>query len=219
MTRSDVGRPRAVLVAVAIAVVAVIALAGCATGRVTDGHRATHAGGAGAHLTSHRSAATARLTFAPYDSSGKLTVAVTRKATGNCWATSLADPEAAAYRCFAGNQILDPCFARPGTQRGGTVACIADPWSTATVLTLTKPLPGTSSTAHRIWAFVRSDGAHCVAATGTVPAVAGRNLPYNCSKGTFAALNGVHDRRVQAVFATLTAKSLSAAFVRTLWTS
>ena len=212
MNTFGIARPRAVLATVAIAVAAVIALAGCAD---AGSHRATHAGGAG----SQRPAPTARHTFDPYDTSGKLTVSVTRHATGSCWATSLADPDATAYRCFAGNEILDPCFAGSGTAKGSTVACIADPWSKATVLTLTKALPSTSSTAHRVWAFVRSDGAHCVAATGTVPAVAGRNLPFNCSNGTAAALNGVHDRRVQAVYATATSKSLSNAFVRDLWTS
>ena len=218
--------PRAALAAFALAVVAVVALAGCATSTATGTqHRAAHQHRAEhqkqAALTSTHTPATARHIFDPYTASGKLTVAVVRRTEGSCWSTSLADPTSTAFRCFAGNQILDPCFARPNTARDqrGTVACIADPWSEATVLTLTKALPTAAFTTHRVWSFVRSDGATCVAATGTVPAVAGRNLDYNCSDHTFAALNDTRARHVRAVFAKLNATTLRTDTVRALWHS
>lgn len=196
---------------IAGAVALLLLLAGCATGAGKQ-----HDPGQAA-LTARHSTATVRHTFAPYDSSGRLTVPVARHATGNCFTTSLAAPGGATYRCFAGNQILDPCFARPGTTTGGgTLACVADPWSKATVLTVTKTLPGGSSV-QRVWAFRRADGARCVAATGTVPAVHGRNLDYHCSDGTFAALVDPHAGRVEAVFAKIGATALRRDDVRALW--
>lgn len=220
MTSATSGARRAVLAVVGALVAAVVLLSGCATS--TPSHRtAAHAGSQqrAAALTAQQSPVTARHTFDPYTKSGGLTVGVAHHATGSCWTTSLADPTPSAFRCFAGNQILDPCFAAPGTTKGGTVACVADPWSKATVLTLTKRLPSSDYAAHRVWAFRRAGGTTCVAATGTVPAVAGRNLPYNCSDGTFAALTGARARHVHTVFATARATTLRTARVRALWHS
>ncbi|MBE7187257.1 hypothetical protein [Jatrophihabitans endophyticus] len=219
-TRTTPGVPRAILAVIAAAVAAIALLAGCAS---STPHPARTAGsGDHAALTSQQAPATARHTFDPYTASGRLTVAVTRRTSGSCFSTSIADPTGSAYRCFAGNQILDPCFARPGTgkvAKGGTVACVADPWSKATVLTLTKALPGRTTPEHRVWAFLRSDGARCVAATGTVPAVAGRNLAYNCTDHTAAALNSTSAKHVRTVFAKVGATSLRSGTVRELWHS
>ena len=220
MTSTTSGTARTVLAIVAALVAAVVLLSGCATG--TQGHRATAQRGSqqrAAALTAQQSPVTARHTFDPYTKSGKLTVGIARHVSGSCWTTSLADPTASAFRCFAGNQILDPCFAAPGTTKGGTVACIADPWSKATVLTLTKRLPSSDYAAHRVWAFRRAGGTTCVAATGTVPEIAGKNLPYDCSDGTFAALTGAKAQHVRTVFAAARATTLRTATVRALWHS
>ena len=87
------------------------------------------------------------------------------------------------------------------------------------MLTLTKALPGKKYDLHRVWAFLRSDGTRCVAATGTVPAVAGRNLDYNCSDHTSAALTGARSQHVRTVFAKAGATTLRSGSVRDLWHS
>ena len=158
-------------------------------------------------------------TFVPYRSGGTLTVPVRGHRTGRCWSASIAVPGAHAYRCFAGNAILDPCFAPPHKATPRAVACVADPWSAAVLLRLTKPLPATppSGPATRPWAFVLASGARCVASTGTVPSVGGVNLPYSCNDGTAAALIDRPGRVLHAYDAGLRAATLHKVAVRTVW--
>lgn len=167
-------------------------------------------------------AGTAVRTFAAYDPSGVLTVPVAGTASGSCFTGSAAAPVAGAYRCFAGNRILDPCFAAKGGVLPTTVACVADPWSHAVVLTLTKALPADPAATNRLrpWAFVLGSGVRCVASTGTVPAVAGVNLAYRCTDGTSATIGTV----AAAGRATVTAsygrpggKALHRSTVRVVW--
>jgi hypothetical protein len=104
---------------------------------------------------------------------------------GSCWTGSIAAPVRGAYRCLAGNDILDPCFAASTPD----VRCYASPWAKALVLRLTKPLPRRPIAGHpRYWALALANGAHCVALTGTVAVVDGHPLAYSCSGGRFAGL-------------------------------
>lgn len=158
-------------------------------------------------------------TFAAYDSSGRLTVPVAGHRSGHCWSVSVAAPGDHAYRCFAGNTILDPCFAAPGPTDPRTIACVADPWSPATVLRLTKRLPAATPTpaAPHPWAIVLAGGARCVASTGTVVAVDGINLPYGCSDHTAAALLDRPGALRRAYAAAPTASAVRQVAVRVLW--
>ena len=66
--------------------------------------------------------------------------AVTAKASGFCWSHSLVTDRNDAWRCFRGDDILDPCFAR--SRHSAIVACAEDPFSKHLVLlSLKKPLP------------------------------------------------------------------------------
>jgi hypothetical protein len=158
-------------------------------------------------------------TFTAYDAAGRLTVPAAAHRRGHCWSASIAVLSAGAYRCFAGNAILDPCFAPPQTGRPGTVACVADPWSPAVVLRLAKPLPNdaTARSANRPWAFVLASGTRCVASTGTVPALGGVNLPYQCSDGTSAALTDRGGGLLHASDAAPGAAALRRVAVRVVW--
>ena len=158
-------------------------------------------------------------TFAPYDADGTLTVPVRGHRSGRCWSESVAAPGARAYRCFAGNTILDPCFAPPHAARPGPLACVADPWSAAVALRLTAKLPARTPdrAAGRPWALVLATGARCVASTGTVPSVAGVNLPYQCDDGTAAALTGAPGPLRHAYDAAPHAHALPEVAVRVVW--
>jgi hypothetical protein len=162
---------------------------------------------------------TATHTFAPYDANGDLTVPVNAHRTGRCWSSSITVPAARAYRCFAGNRILDPCFAPPHTAKARTLACVADPWSPAVLLRVTKPLPARTPGPgrNRPWALLLGTGAKCVASSGTVPSVAGVNLPYDCSDGTFAAVGAVIGKQLHAYDAAPKAAGLRVVAVRALW--
>jgi hypothetical protein len=134
-------------------------------------------------------ARTAHHTFAPYDASGRLTAAVSGgQRSGNCWTTSIAVPIAGVYRCFAGNEILDPCFAPAAETSPPTVACFADPWHPGTLLTLRRALPKDDPqlTDGHPWALELANRARCVDITGVVPRLAGVDLEYRCGPGLVA---------------------------------
>lgn len=192
------------------ALLAVLTLASCA-----DSARPQAEAPAPANLVAH----TASHTFTPYGASGTLTVPVQAHRSGRCWSSSIAVPAARAYRCFAGNTILDPCFAPPHSAKPRSVACVADPWSPAVVLRLTKPLPARTPgpARNRPWALLLATGAKCVASTGTVPSVAGVNLPYQCSDATAAAVGPLTGTQLHAYDAAPTAAGLRVVAVRAMW--
>ncbi len=126
--------------------------------------------------------------FTPFHADGTPSVPVTRTRAGTCWTSSVAAPVRGAYRCFGGNEILDPCFVASEDAAG--VLCLTSPWATAQKLTLRAALPADAPglDATRPWALELANGARCVAVTGTAPAVAGVSLAYSCGKRHGAAL-------------------------------
>jgi hypothetical protein len=186
-----------------------LVLGGCAS------DRSSPAGGA-ASSAPHR---TVTQTFSAYRADGQLAVMVGDVASGNCWTSSVAAPGTATYRCFAGNKILDPCFAPPRPTTPAEVACVAAPWSDAVVLHLTSPLPKTpgSTDVVRPWAFRLDNGIRCVASTGTVPAVHGVNLGYHCTDGHAASLRDATAPLVTADYGDPAAQTLQSVTVATIW--
>jgi hypothetical protein len=169
---------------IAVAIMAA-ALAACAV------PHARHAKPAGApHSTS--AAATQLKTYTPYAATGTVVVPVAANhVSGSCWTTSISVPKAGVYRCLIGNAIGDPCFAstvKNGARSEPTVLCAVDPWTPATLVTLTQPMPqqlgGNRSTAP--WALELANGARCVAVTGTVPLIGAIPLEYSCGGGAGA---------------------------------
>lgn len=187
-------------------------LAGCA-------HAGTTRAGAQPRSAAASAQAATRIeSFSAYDASGRLAVKVGESARGSCWTNSVAAPAPDAFRCFAGNNILDPCFARPRAGAPNEVACLATPWSTATVLTLTAPLPKPDSRApDRAWAFQLDNGARCVASTGTVPQVQGISLGYHCTDGSDAALRDISAPLVTADYGEAKSQAIQSVTVSTIW--
>lgn len=188
-------------------VLAILLTAACAS------HSAQHPAGAPASPTG-----TVVRPFHAYDAHGQLAVRVEDITTGNCWTTSIADPVPHAYRCLAGNTIYDPCFA-PASGQVTQVACMSAPWADAEVLQLSGKLPAASAApgTHRPWAFVLAGGIRCVAATGTVPEVAGVNLGYECGDGSNATLVDPSAKQVVAQRAAPGATTLTRVLVTTIW--
>lgn len=202
-------------VTVAVTAAAGLLLAACATSGSAAHGPADRTGDRSAGLTA--AAATLYRTFRPYDSNGHLTVPVAHRSGGHCWETSLAAPAGNTYRCLAANVILDPCFAAPATTHPTTLACFTDPWSKATLLTLTRKLPAAQQLSARPWAAVLADGTRCVAATGTAPFVHGVGLGYACADGTWAALRGVGSAHVQALVGREGGHTVHRTSVTTIW--
>jgi len=128
--------------------------------------------------------------FSPFAGS-KLAQGMTASGTdtGECFTASLASqgrPD--AWRCSAGNTILDPCFETqpPGT---GPVACAASPWSSQVrLLKLSKPVPRNEANKEDLlasapWALELADGSRCTFLTGATMAVAGMRWNYGCPNG------------------------------------
>lgn len=158
-----------------------VAAAGCASGT----HRSAAAGtGIGAPAVA---TVTQQHTFKPVTA-----VPATAKGTrGTCWTTSIAVPRAGAYRCLAGNTILDPCFVpKAASARSRIVACYADPWSAPMYMTLTAALPKVDGALppNHPWGLRLASGARCVAVTGTVQVVGNVALTYACGGQAAAGL-------------------------------
>jgi hypothetical protein len=121
---------------------------------------------------------------------------VVQRGHGYCWTGSLADARSDAWRCFLGNEILDPCFSGAGSY----VTC---PDGTpdshdALRLQLTKPLPHSHANPpgnpqrRDPWVIVTGGGAYCYRVTGATDLRAGRPLTYTCAGAS--ALAGRPDR-------------------------
>ncbi|MGH8860851.1 MAG: hypothetical protein ACRDVG_06385, partial [Jatrophihabitantaceae bacterium] len=147
---------------------------------VPGGHGSTSSP-AGATVT------TTRL-FAPYDRGGVPTAGVVAHRSGSCFTTSITVPAATAYRCFAGNSILDPCFVAPSSRH--TLDCYAQPWSRAVRLQVTAALPEPvdSLTITRPWALELVGGLRCVATNGTPTVLRGIAMTYRCADGAAGLL-------------------------------
>jgi hypothetical protein len=90
---------------------------------------------------------------------------------GNCPDQSSATSRPDAYRCFAGNEVADPCFADTESAGSNQVACVGAP-NEVMVVTLTSPLsPSAPDTATEDPPFllILADGTACHASTGAGP--------------------------------------------------
>jgi hypothetical protein len=113
---------------------------------------------------------------------------VSEKAQGSCFTHSLSTDRPDAWRCFEGNDILDPCFA--GSAHSDTVACAESPFSkTVVLLSLKKPLNGGDNATTKWlqpkgmpWGLRLTNGDTCVFATGATDAVGDERLNYACRK-------------------------------------
>lgn len=177
-------------------VVAVVACITCATGCGVSTHKVV----SGTAPSPAAARQTAVHIYAPYSEEAKLTVAVAKTVPGDCFVGSIISQRSDAWRCSAGNELLDPCFS--GMLNARSVVCPMDgPWSGRVVrITLTRGLPtgNTGTTApltDPAWAIELSDGGHCVFLAGTSTIVADLRENYQCTNGV--TLYGAESRSVE----------------------
>ncbi len=134
-------------------------------------------------------AGTRVLTFEPFSVQGTVlsTLRVTATVSGHCLTGGVAGNS--SYRCFAGNDIYDPCFARPGASNG-PLLCTSNPARSEVVQldvgTLPEPLGGVPE--ERSWAIQLSNGQICV----LVDAAWGGLGPFGCQPAPPATLADCH---------------------------
>lgn len=194
--------------------------ASCASRTAPAGHPGgTASTGPAARPTPTATITTTVKTYTPFAAAGHLRIATGHVARGSCFAASAADPIAHAYRCLAGNELLDPCFADPAVSAPSTVACVADPWSAATVVTLTAKLPTAKpfGDGTRPWALQLDSGLRCTASTGTVPFVDSVALSFRCTGGVYAAVVDPKAATVTVQYGAATATVLKQARVSVMW--
>ncbi|HEY8302254.1 MAG TPA: hypothetical protein VIG48_10170 [Jatrophihabitans sp.] len=137
--------------------------------------------------------------FAPYDRSGVATAGVVAHRSGSCFTASITVSAATAYRCFAANLLLDPCFAVPGSKH--LLDCYNDPWSHATRLRVNRlPKPSSAITISRPWALSLADGSHCVVTNGTAPIVRHIALGYQCRGGMAGLVGPAHAHLLRVLY-------------------
>jgi hypothetical protein len=122
--------------------------------------------------------------YEPY-TNGALAATVTASAhqAGSCVGGSIASDRVDAWRCMAGNLIMDPCFSSPS---GSQVACPSfQNIDSVTVINLSQALPrnlanpGSSSVP---WQFQLVIGPQCRPSTGaTATPVNGMQVSGRCS--------------------------------------
>jgi hypothetical protein len=122
-------------------------------------------------------------TFTPFDRSGAPTAGVAAHRSGSCFTSSITVTAPGAYRCFAANTIMDPCFRSPASPQH-LLECYLTPWARATELRVTKlpavrPETGITSP----WAIELTGSIRCVATNGTPTILHGVGLSYRCPDG------------------------------------
>jgi hypothetical protein len=130
--------------------------------------------------------------FVPVDQDGlspRLHLAANER--GTCIGGSVADagrPD--AWRCTAGNAILDPCFASPFSlpDDPGVLVCADSPFADEVIpFTPTAPLPAATGmtpdlTASQLpWALELANGERCTLLSGATVGIAGMRLNYGCA--------------------------------------
>ena len=132
--------------------------------------------------------ATKLVHFRVFTPAGKVVgVRVTKTLHGSCFSGSIGLPRPDAWRCMAGNFILDPCLESPLGPRMPLV-CMTYTGEAAVRFVLTKPLPKKfeNSPEKRFfaWRLVLANGDVCERFTGTAAGVVqGHGLVYGCTSG------------------------------------
>ena len=129
--------------------------------------------------------------FTPFGPAGlSVGMAVTEKTSGRCFARSAASatrPD--AWRCSAGNAVMDPCYQRIMGDEKQLACPVGGPWgANAVLLTLTEPLPAdhfkeVNRDSTLPWALELANGQRCSLFTGATAPVAGMRINYGCPGG------------------------------------
>jgi hypothetical protein len=116
-----------------------------------------------------------------------------------CSAASNAVGDAAAYRCFAGHGVYDPCWAHTSEGRADEVLCQLKPWeSTVYRLRSDGPLPVPDDDGKPDqsfpWGLELTTGDRCLAAQGSRSLFGERPVDFGCDPGNLEVLRGIGRR-------------------------
>ncbi len=113
---------------------------------------------------------------------------ITEDVAGHCVSSARSTPRADAWRCFADEHWIDPCFSP--TSRSRSVLCPLDPWTkNVRLVELTRPLPRPSRRPERTyapWGIWTTNAKRCViAVSGATLRLGGQRVRYECAVSGF----------------------------------
>ena len=113
---------------------------------------------------------------------------ITEDVAGHCVSSARSVPRDDAWRCFADEHWIDPCFS--ATSRSRMVLCPVDPWSkNVRLVELTRALPPVTKRAVRSyapWGIRTANAKQCViAVSGATLRLDGRRVRYECAISGF----------------------------------
>jgi hypothetical protein len=113
---------------------------------------------------------------------------ISEDVVGHCVSSARSTPRDDAWRCFADEHFIDPCFS--ATSRSRKVLCPLDPWSkTVRLVELTRRLPRVAKRPVRTsapWGIWTLNAKRCVlAVSGATLRLAGQRVRYECAGSGF----------------------------------
>jgi hypothetical protein len=120
----------------------------------------------------------------PVDILGDDLLPVSTTQSGRCDQGSDAIGNVNVYRCFAGNDVYDPCWAE---HSGSSVVCVPAPWSASAVRLTASGLSPVISVGATIldqpWGLKLRNGDQCLAAQGAHDEFQGQTVDFYCAQG------------------------------------
>ena len=121
---------------------------------------------------------------------------ITEDVAGHCIGPARSSPRDDAWRCFADEHWIDPCFS--ATARSRSVLCPTDPWSkNVRLVELTRRLPAVVPRRGRAdapWGIWTENAKQCaIAVSGATLRLGGQRVRYECAGSGF--LVGYADAR------------------------
>lgn len=128
---------------------------------------------------------------APVDGNGRElgSIKVSGTVSGSCTAGSDVIGNVSVYRCFAGNEVYDPCWASvtPGSASAGGALCLRAPWSTSAVKVVAHGISAgikvSPTDQNAPWGVRLVTRQRCLAEQGAHGEFRGRFIDFTCTGG------------------------------------
>ncbi|GAX58261.1 serine/threonine protein kinase [Streptomyces olivochromogenes] len=145
-----------------------------------------------AAVSSVQATQTQVVTISPWSPDGTPAggITITGRASGSCFGTAESTMRTDAWRCSAGNRILDPCFSPDSNPEDTSALCLDGAPNRMVELSVPQGFPGNND--HMPGGpdvepitLVLSNGARCSFTGGGTSTLAGQRLNYGCDNGGY----------------------------------
>ncbi|WP_371651586.1 MULTISPECIES: hypothetical protein [unclassified Streptomyces] len=132
------------------------------------------------------------VTLSPWSPGGTPATGITMtdRASGSCFGTAESTMRTDAWRCTAGDRILDPCFSPDSDPADTSALCLDGAPGRMVELSVPEGFPGNNNympggTDIESIIFALADGARCSFSGGGTLTLAGQRLKYGCDNGGY----------------------------------